>query len=154
MYLRREISSREFGSAHSSKHVELVTLGTSSKLNCCLSEVLNVNDATKRVSEFFEGSGNSNLLWQYVQSMSPETVAHLSKPDSTDVLQVMERNIIGLIGGLPSEHFDVTITTSREDLGRLLASAMMSGYFLRNAEQRMHMERSLQSVDIASLDAE
>lgn len=113
-----------------------------------------MNDATKRVSEFFEGSGNSNLLWQYVQSMSPETVAHLSKPDSTEVLQVMERNIIGLIGALPSEHFDVTITTSREHLGRLLASAMMSGYFLRNAEQRMHMERSLQSADITSLDAE
>ncbi|HEY9699722.1 MAG TPA: DUF760 domain-containing protein [Trichocoleus sp.] len=113
-----------------------------------------MNDATRRVSEFFEGSGNNNLLWQYVQSMSPETVAHLSKPDSTEVLQVMERNIIGLLGGLPPDHFDVTITTSREDLGRLLASAMMGGYFLRTAEQRMHMERSLQSADAGSLDAE
>jgi hypothetical protein len=65
----------------------------------------------------------------------------------------MERNIIGLLGGLPSEHFDVTVTTSREHLGRLLASAMMSGYFLRNAEQRMQFERSLQSAD-ASTDVE
>ncbi|MFM7325775.1 MAG: DUF760 domain-containing protein, partial [Nodosilinea sp.] len=31
----------------------------------------------------------------------------------------------------------------RESLGRLLASAMMSGYFLRGAEQRMTMERAL-----------
>nr|WP_306466808.1 DUF760 domain-containing protein [Thermoleptolyngbya sichuanensis] len=95
---------------------------------------------------FGDGAESGNLLWQYVQSMSPETVAQLSKPGSQEVFQVMERNIIGLLGGLPSEHFDVSITTSRENLGRLLASAMMSGYFLRNAEQRMAFERSLQDV--------
>jgi Protein of unknown function (DUF760) len=61
----------------------------------------------------------------------------------------MERNLVGLLGGLPSEQFDVTITTSRENLGRLLASAMMSGYFLRSAEQRMQFERSLQSATLS-----
>jgi hypothetical protein len=55
----------------------------------------------------------------------------------------MERNIIGLLGNLPSEQFDVAISTNRENLGRLLASAMMSGYFLRKAEQRMTIEKSL-----------
>jgi hypothetical protein len=63
-----------------------------------------VNDATnQKLSEFFEGGEAGNLLWNYVQSMSPETVAQLSKPGSSDVLRVMERNIIGLLGGLPSE---------------------------------------------------
>ena len=75
--------------------------------------------------------------------MSPETISQLSNPTSPEVLQVMERNIIGLLGGLPSEHFEVNITTSREHLGRLLASAMISGYFLRNAEQRLAFEKSL-----------
>ncbi len=112
-----------------------------------------MNNTPNRVSELFGGESN-NLLWQYVQSMSPEAVAQLSKPGSGEVLQVMERNIIGLLGGLPAEHFDVTVTTSREHLGRLLASAMMSGYFLRNAEQRMHFERSLQAVDGMGSDAE
>ena len=45
--------------------------------------------------------------------------------------------------------FDVEITTNRENLGRLLASAMMSGYFLRGAEQRMTFEDSLMSADSA-----
>jgi hypothetical protein len=112
-----------------------------------------VNNATNKVSEYFSGESN-NLLWQYVQSMSPETVAQLSKPGSGEVLQVMERNIIGLLGGLPSEHFDVTITTSREHMGRLLASAMMSGYFLRNAEQRMQFEHALKATDVSSPEAE
>lgn len=97
--------------------------------------------------EFFESDANTNLLWEYVQSMSPDTIARLSKPMSTEVFQVMERNIMGLLGNLPSEHFGVNISTNRENLGRLLASAMISGYFLRNAEQRMVFEKSLQTAD-------
>jgi hypothetical protein len=53
-----------------------------------------------------------------------------------------------------SDQFEVTITTNRENLGRLLASAMMSGYFLRNAEQRMTFEKSLQSSNLSASDAE
>lgn len=103
--------------------------------------------------EFFEDShapgakGSTNTLLEYVQSMSPDMIAHLSKPVSPDVMQVMEHNIVGLLGGLPSQHFDVAVTTSREHLGRLLASAMMSGYFLRSAEQRMGFERALMAGD-------
>lgn len=112
-----------------------------------------MSNSTNQISEFLGGESN-NLLWQYVQSMNPETVAQLSKPSSGEVLQVMERNIIGLLGGLPSEHFGVTITTNREHLGRLLASAMMSGYFLRNAEQRLQFERAMQSSTSETIDAE
>jgi hypothetical protein len=110
-----------------------------------------MNDRSNRNSEFFhEETGEiGNLLWQYVQSMSPDTVSQLSKPNSSEVFQVMERNIVGLLGNLPSEHFGITVTTSREHLGRLLASAMISGYFLRNAEQRMAFERSVPGIEKA-----
>lgn len=107
-------------------------------------EVPTVNELTNNMPEFM-GSGmeGGNSLFQYVQSLHPETIAHLSRPSSPEVFQVMERNIVGLLGGLPPEEFNISITTTREDLGRLLASAMMSGYFLRNAEQRMHFEKAL-----------
>lgn len=91
----------------------------------------------------FQQQGEGNTLWQYVQSLSPETVTKLSQPTSPEVFQIIEHNIIGLLGNIPSEHFDVEISTNRENLGRLLASAMMSGYFLRNVEQRMTFEESL-----------
>lgn len=97
-----------------------------------------------------EDSGEE--LWEYVQGLTPDVIAQLSKPQSNEVLQVMERNIIGLLGNLPSEHFGVTIHTSREHLGRLLASAMMSGYFLRNAEQRMGFERSVFGMTQSNLE--
>ncbi len=113
-----------------------------------------MNNSSNRVPEFFEGEGNINLLWEYVQSMSPETIAQLSKPMSPEVFQVMERHIVGLLGNLPSEHFGVTVNTSRENLGRLLASAMISGYFLRNAEQRMVFEKSVQMAESSTSDAD
>jgi hypothetical protein len=105
-----------------------------------------VSNPSNQVSEFFDSdSETTNLLWQYVKSLSPEMVNHLSKPSSPEVMQVIERNIIGLLGNLPSEHFGVTISTNRENLGRLLASAMISGYFLRNVEQRMNFEVALRN---------
>jgi len=114
-----------------------------------------VSNSSNQVSEFFKGeSENSNSLWSYVQSLSPETVSQLSKPTSSDVFQVMERNIVGMLGSLPPEHFGVTVSTSRENLGRLLASAMISGYFLRTAEQRMTFETAFQGTEIEQPEAE
>ena len=114
-----------------------------------------MNNASNQTSEFFNSeSETGDLLWQYVQSLSPDSITQLSKPTSAEVFQVMERNIVGLLGNLPSEHFNVNITTNRESLGRLLASAMISGYFLRNAEQRMSFEKALQVSEMNALDSE
>ncbi|NER49998.1 MAG: DUF760 domain-containing protein [Symploca sp. SIO1A3] len=109
-----------------------------------------MNHTSNDTHEFFNSDSDTNLLWQYVQSMSPETIAHMSKPGSSEVFQVMERNILGMLGNLPAENFDVNVSTTRENLGRLLASAMVSGYFLRNAEQRMTFEKSLQIAESQS----
>jgi hypothetical protein len=102
-----------------------------------------VNYKSNRNTQFLNQKNRDNNFLQYIQSLSPDTIAQLSKPDSPEVFQVMEQNIIGLLGNLPSEHFNMMVTTSRESLGKLLISAMMSGYFLRNAEQRMDFEESL-----------
>jgi hypothetical protein len=95
-----------------------------------------------KTSPMLGGSGISNNLWQYLQTMEPETVAQMSKPASEEVVEVMERHIISLLGALPPDQFGVMITTSREHLGRLIASAMMNGYFLKTAEQRLAIEKS------------
>lgn len=100
-----------------------------------------MDDITGKLPEFAESkSAKENALLRYVKTMEPETITQLSRPTSSEVMQVMEHNVVGLLGGLPSQHFDVTVTTNRENLGRLLASAMMSGYFLRGAEQRLAFE--------------
>jgi hypothetical protein len=110
-----------------------------------------MNQQHNRSQSFFDNQEN-NVFLQYVQSLSPDTISQLSKPESQEVFQVMERNIIGLLGNLPPEQFGVMVNTSRENLGRLLASAMMSGYFLRNAEQRMTFEKAIQNIHTSTSD--
>lgn len=115
-----------------------------------------MEDRFERVPEFVNGDAESdNRLSDYIQSMNPDMVERLSKPNSSEVFQLMERNIMGLLGNLPSEQFGVSVTTSREHLGRLLASAMMGGYFIRNVEQRMQFEKSIrQSTSHESSESE
>ncbi len=104
-----------------------------------------MNDERQIQSGFLGGGSNqgSNQLLQYIQNLHPDTVGKLSRPDTHEVLHLMEQNITGLLGHIPQGAFNVEITTDRENLGRLLASAMMGGYFLRNAEQRFAFEKTL-----------
>jgi len=59
---------------------------------------------------------NCQLTMAVRPILSPETVAQLSKPTSTEVFQVMENNIVQLLGNLPSEQFGVSVTTSQKIL--------------------------------------
>ncbi len=83
-------------------------------------------------------------LGNYVQSLDPEIIKRLSQP-SPAAAAAMQESLAQMLGNLPSPHFQVTLATSRESLGQLLASAMMSGYFLRQAEERMAIEKQLTS---------
>lgn len=104
-----------------------------------------MDNITNNISEFFDGNhATDESLWQYIQSMNPDTMRQLSQPISGEVAKVMERNIVGMLGSLPPGHFDMVVTTSRENLGRLIGAAMVNGYFLRNAEQRLALEQSLE----------
>ena len=95
-----------------------------------------------------KGQISDNELFRYVQDMESSMIARLSQPASPEVLQMMEQHIQSMLGALPPEGFDVMITTDRDQLARLLASAMMNGYFLKTAEQRMALEKSVGSFSM------
>ncbi len=85
----------------------------------------------------------ANLLLNYLQHQSPEVLARVAKSASPEIKQIISQNVQGLVGMLPSENFNVQVTTDRDNLAGLLASAMMTGYFLRQMEQRMQLEENL-----------
>jgi hypothetical protein len=85
----------------------------------------------------------ANQLLKYLQHQSPEVLARVAKSVSPEIKQIISQNVQGLVGVLPAEAFNVQITTDRENLAGLLASAMMTGYFLRRMEQRMELETSV-----------
>ncbi len=83
---------------------------------------------------------DTNQLLKYLQLQSPEILAKVARSVSPQVKEIISQNVQGLVGILPSDNFSVKITTDREDMAGLLASAMMTGYFLRQMEQRMEMD--------------
>lgn len=101
------------------------------------------NTDRNNLSDFFTNTNNSNNLEQYLQSLSPETLNQLAKPNQ-EVLQIIQNNVAQMLGGLPPQQFKIAITTDRESLGQLLASAMITGYFLKGAENRMVIEKQFQ----------
>ena len=95
-------------------------------------------------------SGNS--LIQYLQEQSPDVLQRVARSASGDIQDIIRHNVQGLLGMLPGEQFEVNIQASRDNLAGLLASAMMTGYFLRQMEQRMELESTL--FGEGSLDAD
>jgi hypothetical protein len=94
----------------------------------------------------------NNLLIKYLQNQPPEVLARVAKSISPEIKQIISQNVQGLVGVLPSEAFHVQIMTDRENLSGLLASAMMTGYFLRKMEQRMELETSIFGSGSDSMD--
>ncbi|HIK56951.1 MAG TPA: DUF760 domain-containing protein [Synechococcales cyanobacterium M55_K2018_004] len=97
-------------------------------------------------TDFFGSSlddAPQNQLLKYLQHQSPEVLARVAKSVSPEIKEIISQNVQGLVGMLPSEAFNVQITTDRDNLAGLLASAMMTGYFLRRMEQRMELEVSV-----------
>ncbi|MBD2436464.1 DUF760 domain-containing protein [Nostoc sp. FACHB-110] len=112
------------------------------------------NLSPQQPEHFAPEEPNKNQFFQYIQSLNRETILQLSKPDSPDVLQLIQQSIVAMLGNLPDNQFNTMITTSHEELGRLLGAAMVDGYFLRNAEQRLQIEKTFHLADDNSTNPE
>tara|TARA_Y100001968_G_C19451246_1_gene768785 strand:+ start:1441 stop:1791 length:351 start_codon:yes stop_codon:yes gene_type:complete len=97
---------------------------------------------------------DANALIQYLQEQSPDVLQRVAKSASNDIQDIIRHNVQGLLGILPGEQFDVKVTSSRDQFASLLASAMMTGYFLRQMEQRKELEESLIADDEMAVDPE
>ena len=102
-----------------------------------------MNDSSAQAQSSTSASFSiDNALAQYIQALPEEAVGRMHQP-AAEAVKLMERNILGMLGALPSQAFEVNITTSKQNLGQLMASAMAYGYFLHTAEQRMALEKTL-----------
>jgi hypothetical protein len=97
--------------------------------------------------EQVEQHDQDNNLMQYLRQQHPEVLARIAQSASPEVKQIISQNVQGLVGMLPSGDFNVKVTTDRDNLANLLASAMMTGYFLSQIEKRMDMEELLSQTD-------
>jgi Protein of unknown function (DUF760) len=86
---------------------------------------------------------DENNLMEYLRQQHPEVLAKIAHSASPEVKQIISQNVQGLVGMLPTGDFNIKVTTDRENLAHLLASAMMTGYFLCQMEKRMDLEENL-----------
>ena len=106
-------------------------------------------------SDFFSSDVDeqaANTLMEYLQQQNQDVLSRVAQSASREVKDIIAHNVRGLIGVLPADDFQVSITTDRENLANLLASAMMTGYFIGQMEQRMNLESSL--LDSSSLPSD
>ena len=90
---------------------------------------------------------SGNDLIKYLQEQSPDVLQRVARSASPEIQEIIRHNVQGLLCLLPGEQFEVKIQTSRDNLAGLLASAMMTGYFLRQMEQRMELEGAVFGPD-------
>jgi len=96
----------------------------------------------------------ANALIQYLQDQPADVLQRVAKSASPEIQEIIRHNVQGLLGMLPGEQFEVKVTSSKDNLASLLASAMMTGYFLRQMEQRKQLEETLVSDEEMSVDPE
>lgn len=90
------------------------------------------------------GVSKDNKFYDALRAIPhPELVAEFASTAPRDV-QVAVRATIGqLLGQLPPEFAESTITTTGKALGSLMFSMQMTGYMFRNAEYRRSLKASL-----------
>lgn len=119
------------------------------KKTTCVQKSLSVKEFMVFDPDFFASQTDKDLgnqLLMYLQHQSPEMLAHVAKSATPDIKDIISRNVQGLVGVLPAEGFSVQIATDRENMAGMLASAMMTGYFLRQMEQRMELEHQFSDM--------
>lgn len=92
-------------------------------------------------------SAGENRLHKYIQAQSVQDMAQLASGIGPEVKQIIAMNVQALLGYLPSGDFQTSITTNKENLQNLLASSMLTGYFMHALEYRMLMDKLMQDEE-------
>jgi len=101
-------------------------------------------------ANFFGGESDATLdnnLIDNLQRQKPETLERIAQSATPEIKEIITHNVQGLLGMLPTEGFNVQIVTDKQHMANLLASAMMTGYFLCQMEKRKALEENLSDTD-------
>lgn len=82
-------------------------------------------------------------LLEFVANVSPDIVLEFAKSAPREVIESMQKAASFKVGTLPSEVFDVTISTSRGKFMQLMFSYLMLGYLFRNAQCHVELHRDM-----------
>lgn len=85
------------------------------------------------------------------QTTGPDDVERLRSLASGNATDAFRRIVMGILGTIPSDTYEVVVTSDRGGLSRLMHSSLCTGYALRNAEFRMSLNECM-SADTGNVD--
>ncbi|KAL2631796.1 hypothetical protein R1flu_016482 [Riccia fluitans] len=86
------------------------------------------------------------MLLEYVKNVQPEFMEKFVKRAPEQVVDAMRQTVTNMLGTLPPQFFEITVSTVAENLAQLMYSVMMTGYMFRNAQFRLELQQSLSQV--------
>jgi len=83
---------------------------------------------------------------KYVQDVQPQVMEQFADKAHPQVVDAMRQTVTNMLGTLPPQFFQVTVSTVGENLAQLMYTVLMSGYMFRNAQYRMELRNSVGSL--------
>ncbi|OVA09121.1 Protein of unknown function DUF760 [Macleaya cordata] len=112
-------------------------------VNCIFSGVDGGGVADEFVSTRKSGFDREfSVIGNMLKRIEPLDTSVISKGVTSAAKDSMKKTISTMLGLLPSDQFSVTIRVSKGPLDRLLASSIITGYTLWNAEYRVSLMRN------------
>ncbi len=88
-----------------------------------------------------ESKNNAIDFNKFFSSRNREDLTMLANELSPEAKEFFDQSIFSMLGTLPEELAETTITMSKESLHQLLFSSMVTGYLSKSVENRMQLER-------------
>jgi Protein of unknown function (DUF760) len=109
------------------------------------------NSSLGQLQEFFQPPSEdllqTNPYIKVVSSLTPpELISKFTSTAHPRVQNAVRSTILGLIGGLPKMAFETTTITTGQRLASLMFQLQMTGYLFKNAEYRLSLSQSLESL--------
>ncbi|KAL5205814.1 hypothetical protein ABZP36_034023 [Zizania latifolia] len=93
------------------------------------------------------GASEKSALWNLIKDIEPLDLRIIQKGVPPETVDAMKRTVSGMLGLLPSDQFHVVIESHWNPFFKLLASSIMTGYTLYNAQYRLSLERILEFAE-------
>jgi hypothetical protein len=95
-----------------------------------------------RSSENFDTEAYSSLV-SFFSDSNKDELTRLAGEVSFEAKDFFDTSVSGLLGQLPEEIADTTLTLSKSALQQLLFSSMVTGYIAKSVEQKLSLEKLL-----------
>jgi predicted esterase YcpF (UPF0227 family) len=103
----------------------------------------------EKISQDFDADDYSSLVAFFSESNKDE-LTRLAGEVSTEAKDFFDTSVSGLLGQLPEEIADTTMTLTKSSLQQLLFSSMVTGYIAKSVEHKLSLEKLLNNPSKAS----